>query len=124
MSGQGPYYGQATWFCVYHPEDVPSARERYINETRRVVGVLNSVLEKKEWLVGDKITYADLMFYAWDAVIPLMFRLAKREPELEEVKKENPHWLKWHERIAARESVKAAMVQKAAVEKQEDEVKA
>ncbi len=61
-SGQGPYYGQAAWFLVYHPEKIPSAIERYMNEIFRVLGVLESVLSKQEWLVGGKPTIADLSF--------------------------------------------------------------
>ena len=61
-SGQGPYYGQAVWFTLYHPEKVPSAVDRYRNEARRVLGVLESVLAKQEWLVGGRLTVADLSF--------------------------------------------------------------
>ena len=61
-SGQGPYFGQVVWFTIYHPEKVPSAVERYRNEIRRVVSVLESVLSKKEWLVGGRPTIADLSF--------------------------------------------------------------
>ena len=61
-SGQGPYYGQAAWFTFYHPEKVPSAVERYKNEIKRVLGVLDGVLAKSEWLVAGKTTIADLSF--------------------------------------------------------------
>lgn len=61
-SGQGPYYGQAGWFLLYSPEKIPSAIERYRNEIRRVLGVLESVLSNREWLVGDKATVADISF--------------------------------------------------------------
>lgn len=61
-SGQGPYYGQAAWFNYFHPEKIPSAQERYKNEILRVLGVLNDVLSKQEWLVGGKVTIADLSF--------------------------------------------------------------
>lgn len=61
-SGQGPYYGQAGWFMIYHPEKVPSAVERYKNEMKRVFSVLDSVLSKQEWLVGGKMTIADISF--------------------------------------------------------------
>ena len=61
-SGQGPYYGQAAWFTFYHPEKVPSAVERYQNEIKRVLGVLDGVLAKSEWLVAGKTTIADLSF--------------------------------------------------------------
>ena len=61
-SGQGPYFGQVGWFTFYHPEKIPSAIERYKNEIRRVLGVLDSVLSKQEWLAGGKCTIADLSF--------------------------------------------------------------
>ena len=61
-SGQGPYFGQVAWFSMYHPEKIPSAVERYRNEIKRVYTVLESVLSKQEWLVGGKLTVADLSF--------------------------------------------------------------
>lgn len=64
-SGQGPYFGQAAWFKSFHPEKIPSAIERYQNEVKRVSGVLDSVLSKQEWLVGEKLTIADISFIPW-----------------------------------------------------------
>ena len=61
-SGQGPYFGQAVWFSVFHPEKIPSAIERYQNEIKRVFSVLESVLSKREWLVGNKVSIADISF--------------------------------------------------------------
>ncbi|KAL6400032.1 glutathione-s-transferase theta, gst [Ilyonectria robusta] len=72
MSGQGPYFGQKAWFTVFHAEKIPSAIERYANEIKRVNGVINVHLEKQgtDYLVGDKITYADLMFIPWARMVP------------------------------------------------------
>ncbi len=67
-SGQGPYYGQAAWFIYFHAEKIPSAIERYTNEILRVLGVLESVLSKQEWLVGGKLTIADLSFITYDSL--------------------------------------------------------
>ena len=50
-SGQGPYFGQATWFLWYHPEKVPSALERYRDEIKRVYGVLEGRL-RSTWSAG------------------------------------------------------------------------
>lgn len=55
MSGQGPYFGQAVWFHKFHPEQVPSAIERYEKEILRVVSVLDGLLEGKKFLVGGKL---------------------------------------------------------------------
>ncbi len=68
MSGQGPYFGQLIWFQKYHSEKVQSAIDRYANEIRRVArGHVTPHLKKQksEYLVGDKLTYADLMFVTW-----------------------------------------------------------
>ncbi|TGO16552.1 hypothetical protein BTUL_0026g00040 [Botrytis tulipae] len=69
-SGQGPYYGQASYFSRIHPEKIQSAIDRYANEIRRVTGVLESVLKTRDWLVGDKCTCADLCFIAWQRWAP------------------------------------------------------
>lgn len=62
VTGQGPYYGQVVWFKRYHAERVDSAVQRYVNEIKRVSKVLDEWLERREWLFGDKMSYADLAF--------------------------------------------------------------
>ena len=58
MTGQGPYFGQATWFARFHPEKLQSATDRYVNEIFRVIGVLELQLQRQldssgsGWLVG------------------------------------------------------------------------
>jgi glutathione S-transferase len=76
MSGQGPYFGQLAWFANFHHEKLPSAIERYTNEIIRVTGVIDTHLKTKgtEYLVGDKITYADLMFVPWYDVVQVWMK--------------------------------------------------
>ena len=64
MGGIGPMQGQAVVFERYFPEDVPAARTRYKNETRRLYEVLNNRLEKVEFLAGE-ISIADIATWAW-----------------------------------------------------------
>ncbi|KAL4937242.1 hypothetical protein BDV06DRAFT_203344 [Aspergillus oleicola] len=72
-TGQGPYFGQAVWFKKYHTERVQSALDRYIGEIKRVSGVLESWLKDREWLVGGKLSYADLSFVSWhNAVLTIL----------------------------------------------------
>ena len=52
-SGIGPMQGQAVAFERYFPEDVPAARKRYHNETRRLYAVLDSRLADREWLAKE-----------------------------------------------------------------------
>lgn len=83
MSGQGPAWGQMVWFRTFHPEKLPSAIERYDKETLRIIGVIDAHLKKQAtpYLIGDKVTYADLMFVCWtylfDERYPGEFDLAK-----------------------------------------------
>ena len=105
MSGQGPYFGQAAWFHNFHPEDVPSAKERYRNEFIRVTKVLDGWLAKHPWLVGDKCSYADLSFVTWYWLIEFAFKESSVKDQLE---KECPHWKKWNDALNARPAVKKA----------------
>ncbi|KAI0206912.1 glutathione S-transferase II [Astrocystis sublimbata] len=104
MSGQGPYFGQAGWFTVLHSEKVPSAIERYQNEVRRIHGVLDEWLRERKWLVGDKITYADLAFTTWNDRSDAVLECAP-----EDKFRGFPHLQDWHERMTSRASWKAAM---------------
>lgn len=63
-SGIGPMQGQAVVFERYFPEDIPSAKKRYHNETRRLYEVLNARLNGREWLAGD-FSIADISNWSW-----------------------------------------------------------
>jgi len=64
MGGVGPMQGQAVTFERYFPEDVPQARARYKNETRRLYEVMDRRLGKVEYLAGD-YSIADIATWAW-----------------------------------------------------------
>lgn len=96
VSGQGPYYGQAVWFQMFHPEHVPSATERYKNEIKRVTGVLDKHLAGKKFLVSDKLTYADISFLPWQQNIYMVWQDGSFIP-----KGEFPNVDAWVERIAS-----------------------
>lgn len=40
--------------------------DRYTKQVRRVLGVVDGLLEGKQWLVGDKMTYADMAWVPWN----------------------------------------------------------
>ncbi|WEW57792.1 glutathione S- transferase, nitrogen catabolite repression regulator [Emydomyces testavorans] len=101
MSGQGPYYGQWFWFQNYHAEKVPSAIERYANEVRRVTGVLDEWLAERQFLVGDKCTFADLAFVPWQLLVPALSGL--------DMEKETPNVHRWIERMKSRPAVAKVM---------------
>ncbi|KAL4970986.1 glutathione S-transferase family protein [Aspergillus stella-maris] len=99
MSGQGPYYGQCAWFKVLHHESIPSAIERYTKEIHRILGVLNGVLEGKTWLVGDKMTFADLAFLPWHERIDQLLSIPR-----DEALRQYPNVLAWHTRMRTLET--------------------
>ncbi|KAJ3542974.1 hypothetical protein NM208_g3816 [Fusarium decemcellulare] len=104
MSGQGPYFGQAVWFYK-QTDDNPMAKQRYMEQLVRVLGVLDGILRDRSYLVGDKFTYADLSFIPWN-------RVALGAPffkgDLDGIGTRFPNFLAWHERINSRPSVQAA----------------
>ncbi|KAJ6007870.1 glutathione S-transferase [Penicillium herquei] len=110
-SGQGPYFGQSAWFNLFHEkvygESPESAKVRYGAELKRVAGVLDTVLSKQEWLVGDKCTYADLAFVMWNMQIP--FFMASRTGEHAWQPEEVPHFTRWQNAMMARPSVLKVM---------------
>lgn len=105
MSGQGPYTGQKIWFMRFHPEQVPSAIERYAKEVKRIVGVLELQLTraKTAYLVGEEVSYADLMFVPW------FLALDRTLPEGTNLEAEFPKFAEWWGRVSGRESVKKAI---------------
>ncbi|KZS93998.1 glutathione S-transferase [Sistotremastrum niveocremeum HHB9708] len=99
-SGQGPYYGQAHWFIYLHPEEVPSAIERYQDEILRILGVLEGHLKDREWIVGDKPTLADFAFLPYN-----IFYAPRLLPEGITVEDRFPAVGAWQKRLLSMNSV-------------------
>ncbi|KAF4999792.1 hypothetical protein FDECE_11393 [Fusarium decemcellulare] len=108
VSGQGPYFGQAVWFHLDHPEDLLSVKARYEEQVIRVVGVLDKILDGKEYLVAGKATYADLVWIPWNRLVRenKMFEWDEKY-ELQE--KKYPNFFAWHERLISRPALKKAL---------------
>ncbi|CAD6567191.1 MAG: hypothetical protein ASARMPRED_000529 [Alectoria sarmentosa] len=114
-TGQAPYYGQSVWFKKFHPEQVPSAIERYVKEVNRVSGVLDGHLaqQKREhggsagsdgpWLVGNKFSYADIAFIPWQKIIGMV--LGKDEYDEDNF----PHVKDWLSKMTLRDTVKTVL---------------
>ncbi|KXN83691.1 Disulfide-bond oxidoreductase YfcG [Leucoagaricus sp. SymC.cos] len=66
--GIGPMQGQAHHFLHAAPEKIPYGQTRYIEETKRLYGVLNIRLKDRDWLAGPgrgKYSLADIKAFPW-----------------------------------------------------------
>ncbi|KAF8634303.1 hypothetical protein AX17_004255 [Amanita inopinata Kibby_2008] len=66
--GIGPMQGQSHHFHRYAPEMIEYAKKRYLEETKRLYGVLELRLKDRDWLAGagrGKYTIADMKAFPW-----------------------------------------------------------
>jgi GST-like protein len=67
MGGVGPMFGQLGFFHKFAGKDYEDKRprDRYVNESKRLLGVLNLRLENRAWIMGDQYTVADIAVFPW-----------------------------------------------------------
>jgi GST-like protein len=67
MGGIGPMFGQLGFFHKFAGKEYEDKRplERYVAESRRLLGVLNGQLADRRWIVGDDYTIADIAIFPW-----------------------------------------------------------
>jgi len=67
MGGIGPMFGQLGFFNVFAGKDFEDKRprDRYVAESRRLLGVLNQRLATRAWVMGDDYTIADMAILPW-----------------------------------------------------------
>jgi len=66
MGGVGPMFGQLGFFVKFAGSRVedPLPRQRYIDEAKRLLAVVDGALEGKDWIVGP-YTIADIALAPW-----------------------------------------------------------
>jgi GST-like protein len=65
MGGVGPFFGQTHHFNRFAKEKIPYAIERYVNETKRLYGVMDQRLDEVAYLAGDDYSIADVATWPW-----------------------------------------------------------
>jgi GSH-dependent disulfide-bond oxidoreductase len=67
MGGVGPMFGQLGFFHKFAGKDYQDKRprERYVAESKRLLGVLDSRLAGRTWIMGDTYTIADMAILPW-----------------------------------------------------------
>ncbi|KAK3677052.1 hypothetical protein LTR78_003257 [Recurvomyces mirabilis] len=93
--GLGPMQGQANHFYRLAKERIPYPTQRYVGETERLYGILDSRLANHEYLVGEKYSIADIANFSW---VNVAYFAGVQLHDF-------PNLYKWWERINARPAV-------------------
>ncbi len=72
VGGIGPIFGQNLHFGEYASERIPYANERFVNETKRLLKVLDLALDKRDWIAGSAYSIADMAIYPWVLKHPVL----------------------------------------------------
>jgi len=100
MGGIGPMFGQAAHFTVYAKEKLPYAIDRYVNESKRLLGVLDTRLADREFVAG-AYSIADMASYPW------VRSAVERRVTIADTA-DLPHVARWLAAIGARPAVERA----------------
>lgn len=67
MGGIGPMFGQLGFFHKFAGKDFEDKRprDRYVNESKRLLAVLEQRLTGRNWIMGDEYTIADIAIFPW-----------------------------------------------------------
>ena len=96
MGGVGPMFGQAHHFRRFAKEDVPYARDRYTEETKRLYGVMDGRLARSAYLANDDYSIADIATFPW---------VARYEWHGIDFEADYPNVWRWYRTIEARPAV-------------------
>jgi GST-like protein len=67
MGGIGPMFGQVGFFHKFAGKDYEDKRprDRYVAESKRLLGVLEQHLRGRQWMLGDAYSIADIAIFPW-----------------------------------------------------------
>jgi GST-like protein len=67
MAAIGPMFGQVGFFNKFAGRSYEDKRplQRYVDESRRLLGVLETRLQGRQWIMGDDYTIADISMLGW-----------------------------------------------------------
>ena len=67
MGGVGPMFGQLGFFHKFAGKEYEDKRprDRYVAESKRLLGVLDKHLEGRDWIMGADYTIADIAVFPW-----------------------------------------------------------
>jgi GST-like protein len=67
MGGIGPMFGQLGFFHKFAGKDFEDKRprDRYVAESKRLLGVLDAHLKGRPWMMGEEYGIADIAIFPW-----------------------------------------------------------
>jgi GSH-dependent disulfide-bond oxidoreductase len=67
MAFVGPMFGQVGYFFKFAGKEIEDKRplNRYRDESKRLLRVLDTRLEGRQWIMGDEYTIADISLFGW-----------------------------------------------------------
>ena len=106
MGGLGPMLGQFGFFHAFAGKEIEDKRplERYRDEARRLLGVLNARLSGRDYIMGSGYTIADITAWPWIRAMLTAYD-ARDEIGLDDY----PEVMRWYEVCAARPASKIAV---------------
>jgi GSH-dependent disulfide-bond oxidoreductase len=106
MAAIGPMFGQVGYFHKFAGRELGDKRplNRYVAESKRLLGVLEARLEGRSWIMGDDYTIADISMLGW--VRNLIGFYGARELVEFDTLRRVPNWL---ERGLARPAVQRGL---------------
>ncbi|WBV42491.1 glutathione S-transferase N-terminal domain-containing protein [Pseudoroseomonas cervicalis] len=67
MAAVGPMFGQLGYFHKFAGREIEDKRplRRYVDESKRLLGVLETRLAGRDWIMGDEYSIADISLLGW-----------------------------------------------------------
>jgi GST-like protein len=106
MASVGPMFGQVGYFNKFAGREIEDKRPltRYVTEAKRLLGVLETRLKGRDWVLGDHYTIVDISLLGW--VRNLVGFYEARDLVGFDALKDVPAWL---ERCLARPAVQRGL---------------
>lgn len=104
IGGLGPMLGQLAFFGVRSKDKSPLAINRFVEESDRLLDVMEKRLAKNKYLAGDEYSIADIACYPWSIAATTFLK-----DVLEESLQTKPSVHRWLQAVGERPAVKKGM---------------
>jgi len=106
MASIGPMFGQVGFFHKFAGKEIADKRplSRYVDESKRLIGVMNARLDGRRWFMDDDYTIADVAHIGWVRNLIGFYEAG----DLVGIK-DFPHVLSWLDRALARPATQSGL---------------